>query len=86
MKNLLKYVFVALLIFIPQDGYAQYFGKNKVNYTDFDWQYIPTKNFDIYYTDGGYEIAHIASEIAEHSYEILSNHWNYTPQKRIPLL
>ncbi|MFC1542072.1 biopolymer transporter Tol, partial [Candidatus Latescibacterota bacterium] len=62
------------------------FGKNKVNYTDFKWQYIPTKNFDIYYTEGGYEIALIASEIAEYSYEILSKHWNYTPQKRIPLL
>ncbi len=62
------------------------FGQNKVNYTSFKWKFIPTRNFDIYYTEGGYETALIASRIAEDSFEKLSSHWNYTPRKRIPLL
>ncbi|MFC1489727.1 BamA/TamA family outer membrane protein [Candidatus Latescibacterota bacterium] len=86
MKILFRFMFILLLLLIPQNGHAQTFGKNKVNYSEFKWQYIPTKNFDVYYTEGGYEIANIAAEIAEQSYEILSSHWNYTPQKRIPLL
>lgn len=63
-----------------------YFGKNKVNYTSFDWKYIQTENFDIYYSEGGYDIALIASSIAEDSYRLLSSHWNYNPRNRIPLL
>lgn len=65
---------------------AQYFGQNKVNYTSFDWSYIPTKNFDVYYSDGGYEIALIAAHIAENSFSSLAAHWDYTPRKRIPIL
>ena len=75
-----------MIFFFPGSSHAQYFGKNKVNYTSFEWEIIPTKNFDIHYTDGGYETALIASEIAEYSYEILSKHWDYTPKKRIPIL
>jgi Tol biopolymer transport system component len=67
-------------------AFPQEFGQNKVNYTSFKWKYIPTRNFDIYYSDGGYEIALIASRIAERSFEQLSAHWSYTPRKRIPIL
>lgn len=66
--------------------HAQGFGQNKVNYTSFKWKFIPTRNFDIYYSEGGYETALIASRIAEKSFEQLSRHWMYTPRKRIPIL
>jgi len=85
-------VFSALLIFLiafvtlPDAAGAQYFGKNKVNYTTFDWRFIQTENFDIYFTKGGYETALIASEIAEDSYERLSDHWQYSPRNHIPII
>ena len=75
-----------LVLFSATAVHAQYFGKNKVNYTAFDWMFIQTENFDIYYTEGGYEIALIASRIAEDAYRQLSEHWNYSPRNRIPLL
>ena len=80
--------FIVLLVTIAAagSGEAQYFGKNKVNYTSFDWKYIETENFDIYYSEGGYETALIASKIAEDSYRQLSMHWKYSPRNRIPLL
>ena len=86
MKKILIYSFIFSIFFLSGSSYAQYFGQNKVNYTPFKWRYISTKNFDIYFTEGGYETALIASEIAEFSYERISEHWNYTLQKRIPIL
>ena len=71
---------------VSVNAQAQGFGKNKVNYSKFDWNYIQSENFDIYYTEDGYDLALIASEIAENSYQRLSEHWNYHPRNRIPLL
>lgn len=85
----MRYLIVVICAFalaIPGPASAQSFGKNKVNYTTFDWQSIPTEHYDIYYTDGGYEIALIAAEFAEDSYNSLSEHWNYQMKKRVPLL
>ena len=38
-----------LLASVPQLAQAQYFGRNKVQYTDFKWQILKTEHFDIYY-------------------------------------
>jgi len=76
----------AMLFFTAGTADSQVFGKNKVNYSAFKWKYIPTKNFDIYYTKGGYETALLASHIAEAQYEKLSDRWDYTPKKRIPVI
>ena len=65
---------------------AQRFGKNKVNYTSFDWQYLQTENFDIYYSQGGRDIALMASRFAEDSYASISKNWGYSPRNRVPLL
>ncbi|MHB9027970.1 MAG: BamA/TamA family outer membrane protein [Candidatus Latescibacterota bacterium] len=86
----MKRLLIPLLLLFPMIGtgtvHAQYFGQNKVNYTSFDWKYIPTKNFDIYYSEGGYETALIAARFAESSFASLSAHWGYSPRKRIPIL
>ena len=87
MKHLAAALSVfAMLFFTAGTADSQVFGKNKVNYSSFKWKYIPTKNFDIYYTKGGYETALLASHIAEAQYEKLSDRWNYTPKKRIPVI
>ncbi|HWM90903.1 MAG TPA: BamA/TamA family outer membrane protein [Thermoanaerobaculia bacterium] len=41
-------VFLALL-FLPTLLPAQYFGRNKVQWEQFDWQVLKTEHFDIYY-------------------------------------
>src|SRR5688500_15959080 len=41
-------VFSALL-FLPSLLPAQYFGRNKVQWEQFDWQVLKTEHFDIYY-------------------------------------
>lgn len=37
------------LLFLPVPSDAQYFGRNKVQYDDFDWRVIETENFDVHF-------------------------------------
>ena len=46
--QLLFFIIITLSTFIN----AQSFGQNKVQYRDFDWQFIQSQHFDIYYYDG----------------------------------
>src|ERR1019366_1644130 len=41
------------------------FGKNKVEYKDFHWQFIQSPHFDVYYYQGGYELAEFVADHAE---------------------
>ncbi len=45
------------------------FGKNRVQYKNFKWRYYSTENFDIYFYDGGNEIARIATEYLEKEFD-----------------
>ena len=41
-----------LFLFHSRDSVAQQFGKNKTQYKIFDWKYIESKHFDVYYEKG----------------------------------
>ncbi|MCK5277200.1 MAG: translocation protein TolB [Cyclobacteriaceae bacterium] len=45
------------------------FGKNRVQYKNFKWRYYSTENFDIYFYDGGNEIARIATKYLEKEFD-----------------
>lgn len=83
-----RIIFALLIIFFIFPGYtpAQYFGKNKVQYQQFNWQYLQSKHFDIYFTDGGKSIAEFAVEIAEASYRQLKNDLRYELVDRITII
>ena len=67
-----KIIPIAVVLFVMFAGnvLAQetYFGKNKVRYKDFDWKYIQTRHFDIYFYEDAYEIAEFAAAVMESSY------------------
>lgn len=46
-------------------GQSTPFGKNKVQYREFNWRYIQSEHFDVYYYDGGKELADFTAEVAE---------------------
>ncbi len=51
---------------LAQNQSAQtFFGKNRVQYRDIDWQYYRTRNFDVYFYTGGREIAQYVSREAD---------------------
>lgn len=58
--------FALLLCFLPQLLCG--FGKNKVQYKNFDWHYLQSEHFDVYFYDGGGKLAEFAADVAETSY------------------
>jgi hypothetical protein len=72
---------------LPESASAQYyFGKNKVSYTDFDWQVMTTDHFRIYFYIGGEEVSQIAASLAEESYAALRIRFNHEISSKIPLI
>jgi hypothetical protein len=74
----------ALAAAIPAE--AQYFGRNKVQYRDFDFQVLKTEHFDIYYyPEQRAKIEHVA-RMAERWYARLSRIFETNLEGRQPLL
>jgi len=87
-NNLRFSLFIILAIsfaftLFPTETNAQYFGRNKVNYENYEWLYIQTEHFDIYYPKGSYDIAECSGWMAEESLTKIQESWNYQLQGRI---
>src|SRR4051812_42419458 len=77
---------LALLVSMPGLLSAQYFGRNKVQYTDFDFKVIQTEHFDVYYYDRERTAALDAARMAERSYARLSKVLNHEFRERKPII
>ena len=90
MKNRQIKILVILLAILlyHSAAQAQYhsFGRNKIQYTDFEWQVLSTEHFDIYYYPEMEELALIGAQAAEESYKILQNKYNHTLNHQVPLI
>ncbi len=62
------------------------FGKNKVQYKKFDWWYIQTSHFDIYFSEDGEYLANFTAAAAESAYTLLSKSFRYQINNRIPIM
>jgi len=68
-------------------SYGQfYFGKNKVQYTKFDWQVMTTDHFRVYFYTSESEVAKIAARLAEDSYRVLAVRFNHELKDKVPLI
>jgi len=82
-------ILLTVLAFVlsPTSVHAQYhFGKNKVQYTEFDWQVMSTEHFRIYFYKEEAEIAGVAARAAEDAYRPLAAKFNHEIIKPIPLI
>lgn len=81
-------IFVGLVIFLPTltSSQFQYFGRNKVQYTNFDWHVLKTDHFDVYYYPEMKALAERGAYYAEESYAILQERFNHTVNRRVPLI
>ncbi len=90
MKLTFYWLRLSLLIClaIPPLSQAQwfYFGRNKIQYTNFDWHILRTDHFDIYYYPEMEELAEQGANFAEQSFHYLENKFNFTMNRRIPLI
>ncbi len=87
MYRIISSVFLAGLL-CAQGSYSQStnFGKNKVQYTVFDWHYIQSTHFDIYFDKGDENIAAFTAAAAESAYVSISRNFRYRITARIPFV
>lgn len=62
------------------------FGKNKVTWKKFDWSYISTKHYDIYFYGNNYPLAKFSAEVLEDATPQIENELNYKLRGKVPIL
>lgn len=77
---------LALLFALPVPADAQYFGRNKVQYDDFDFRVLATPHFDIHYYPAKREAIEDVSRMSERWYERLARIFQHEFAERKPLI
>jgi hypothetical protein len=85
-SKLYKYILFYLLFTSYAFPQFFYFGRNKVQYTNFDWHVLKTEHFDIYYYPEMKDLAERGAFLAEESYKILEEKFLHNVSSRIPLI
>ena len=62
------------------------FGKNRIQYKKFNWQFVSTQNFNVYYYDGGKNTAMIAADYAEKELKRITSIIGYFPYVKTTLI
>jgi Tol biopolymer transport system component len=78
----------AALILVPSAIVeAQQFGRNKVQYRKFEWRFIQSDHFDIYFYDSaGAYLGQFTADVAERALEAVQSNWRYRINNRISLV
>ncbi|RPI42317.1 MAG: hypothetical protein EHM59_18120, partial [Betaproteobacteria bacterium] len=77
---------VLVLLLLPLDAGAQYFGRNKVEYEDFDFRVLRSEHFDIYYYPREERAARVAAQLAERWYTRFARILRHEFDRRQPLV
>lgn len=75
----------AVFASLPDTLHAQYFGRQKVQYEDFDWWVMKTQHFDVHYYPEEQQVTQDASRMAERWYSRLSRAFQHEFKKK-PLI
>jgi len=88
MKRLLLVIFGLGIFWIH--SFAQVntvqFGKNRVQYKNFKWRYYQAPNFNVYFSDGGLNLARFVVEVAEEELPGLERFVEYGMQRRANII
>lgn len=81
---------LSLLLFLPFFLNAQVntveFGKNRVQYKKFNWKFYQSPNFNVYYNEGGLELAKFTVQLAEEELDSIEADIDYSLQRRASLI
>lgn len=86
LSFLLVWCLGAALVLPVQAQFGFHFGRNKIQYEDFDWHILKTEHFDVYFYPEMQELAEYGAHFAEEVYEELQNRFNYALPTRIPII
>src|SRR5690606_19447246 len=67
-------------------GQAVPFGKNKVQYQDFEWRVLSGEHVDVYYYPQEETVARLALAYAEEGWTELERAFQHHPFRRVPLI
>lgn len=59
-----------------------HYGKNRIQYKNFNWRFYSSDNFDIYFYDGGQDNALIAAKYLEKEFERITDIVGYAPYSK----
>src|SRR5436190_23282697 len=62
------------------------FGRNRLQFTKFKWQYYQTKNFNVYFYDNGQELAKFVAQSAEKELPQIEAATEYSLQRRANII
>ena len=82
----LAWLFIIAAPLVPKTLGAQYFGQNKVQYSQFHFKVLQTEHFDLYYYDIERNAAVDVARMAERSYIELSTVLRHQFRERKPLI
>ncbi|MCJ7577816.1 MAG: DPP IV N-terminal domain-containing protein, partial [candidate division Zixibacteria bacterium] len=89
-SNFLKIIIlgsiILLLVFNLGNAQEPYFGKNKVQYKIFDWYFIQTENFNIYFYKDEYHLAKFAADVLEDAYLKVKEELRYDLSRKVPVI
>jgi hypothetical protein len=77
---------IVLVLLFASQAYPYSFGKNKIQYQDFDWRIVKTEHFDIYHYEGGSRIAQFAASVLERTYARYDELLKLEDESRIPVI
>ncbi len=78
--------FTALLGGLEPASAQEYYGKNKVNYFDYDPYFIESEHFTIYFDKGSIQVAEFVAKEAERALVKLEKDLKYTLKGRYPIV
>jgi Tol biopolymer transport system component len=84
MRVVTRFVLSVLLLsflFTPA-AEAQYFGRNKVQWENFDFKVLQTEHFDIYYYEQEADVVHDVARMSERWYARLSRVFNHSFRRK----
>ncbi len=87
-KLTLKKILISSILFISffPNASAQVsaveYGKNRLQFKKFNWQYYQTQNFNSYFSQSGQELAKYVAQIAEKELPALETFVEYSLQRR----
>ena len=83
MRTWIRCLIVGGLLLSILPGYAQMatetYGRNRVQYRQFNWQYVSSDNFDVYYYDERRRVATEATQYLESEFDRITDLIGYPP-------
>jgi Tol biopolymer transport system component len=83
-KSRLASRYAVLLFFIVSPLFG--FGKNKVQYTDFSWNYLPASRFTLYFHQDQGHLPAVSYRMTEDVYRALSRRFQFSHKIQVPVI